>query len=42
MAVALTLGSVAYALDLYRTIGLSLYTEQFIAGMLAIAGRRNR
>jgi TRAP transporter 4TM/12TM fusion protein len=33
----LTLGSIGYAVDFYRTIGLVLYTEQFIAGMLAIA-----
>ena len=36
-AVLLTLGSVAWALDLYRRVGLVLYTEQFLAGMIALA-----
>ncbi len=35
LAVCLTLGSVAFALDLYRWVGLAIYTEQFTAGILA-------
>ena len=37
LAVALTLGIVALAADLFRRIGLSLYTEQYIAALVAIA-----
>ncbi len=37
LAICLTLGSVAFAADLYRLAGLSLYTEQFAAAMLATA-----
>ncbi len=37
LAIFLTLGSVAWALDLYRSVGLQLYTEQFLGGMLTIA-----
>jgi TRAP transporter 4TM/12TM fusion protein len=36
-AVLVTLGSVAWAADLYRDVGLVLYTEQFLAAMLAVA-----
>ena len=36
-AVLVALGSIAWAADLYRTVGLALYTEQFLAGMLAVA-----
>ncbi|MPY70097.1 MAG: TRAP transporter fused permease subunit [Alphaproteobacteria bacterium] len=37
-AVLLTLGSIAWAADLYRSVlGLLLYNEQFLAGMLALA-----
>ena len=36
-AVALTLGAVAWAADLYRAIGLVLFTEQFLAAMLGLA-----
>ena len=36
-AVALTLGAVAWAADLYRAIGLALFTEQFLAAMLGLA-----
>lgn len=32
-----TLGSVAWAADLYRDVGLVLYTEQFLSGMLALS-----
>ena len=35
--VLLTLGSLAWAADLYTSAGLALYNEQFIAGMLAVA-----
>ena len=37
LAVLLTLGVIAWACDLYRAAGLLLYTEQFLAGMVAIA-----
>ena len=30
----LTLGSIAWAADLYRAVGLVIYTEQFLAAML--------
>ncbi|MDH3236238.1 MAG: TRAP transporter fused permease subunit [Alphaproteobacteria bacterium] len=35
--VLLTLGSLAWAADLYTAVGLALYNEQFIAGMMAVA-----
>jgi TRAP transporter 4TM/12TM fusion protein len=35
--ILLTLGSLAWAADLYTIAGLALYNEQFIAGMLAVA-----
>jgi TRAP transporter 4TM/12TM fusion protein len=37
MAVVLTCGIVALSADLFRMVGLSLYTEQYIAGLVAIA-----
>ena len=37
LAVLLTLGSIAWALDFYRTLGLQLYTEQYLGGMLVVA-----
>ena len=37
LAVVLCLGSFAWALDLYRDVGLQIYTEQYLGGMLAIA-----
>lgn len=37
LAIILTCGSLAWALDLYRTVGLQLYTEQYLGGMLMIA-----
>lgn len=37
LAGLLTLASIAYALDLYRAVGLVLFTEQFLAGMLGIS-----
>ena len=36
-AVALSLGAVAWAADLYRAIGLVLFTEQYLAAMLGLA-----
>jgi hypothetical protein len=37
LAVVLTCGAIALSADLFRMAGLSLYTEQFLAGLLAIA-----
>src|SRR5258705_2447878 len=37
LAVALTCGAIALSADLFRQLGLSLYTEQYLAGLLAIA-----
>ena len=37
LAVMLTLGSIAWACDVYSLIGLQIYNEQFIAAMLATA-----
>ena len=37
LAVALTLGAIAWAADLFRAAGLLLYTEQFLCGMLGLA-----
>jgi TRAP transporter 4TM/12TM fusion protein len=37
LAVLFTLGGVGWALDVYNRIGLALYDEQYLAGMLAIA-----
>lgn len=36
-AVLVALGSVGWAADLYRDVGLTLYTEQFLAAMLAVS-----
>ena len=36
-ATLLTLASIAFALQFYRTIGLRIYNEQFLAGMVALA-----
>ena len=36
LAIILTLGGVGWALDAYNRIGLALYDEQYLAGMLAI------
>lgn len=36
LAALLTLGSLAWSADLYRAVGLILYTEQFLSGMLGI------
>lgn len=37
LSVLLVLGAVAYATDLYGALGIVLYGEQFVSGMLAIA-----
>ena len=37
LAVALTCAAVAVAADLFRKFGLSLYSEQYLAGLLALA-----
>jgi TRAP transporter 4TM/12TM fusion protein len=37
LAVVLTLGAIAWAADLFRKVGLLLYTEQFLCGILAVA-----
>jgi TRAP transporter 4TM/12TM fusion protein len=37
LAFALTCGAIALSADLFRRLGLSLYTEQYLAGILAIA-----
>ena len=37
LAVALTGGAIALSADVFRMAGLSLYTEQYLAGLLAIA-----
>ena len=37
LAVVLILGAIAWSADLFRTVGLLLYTEQFLGGILAIA-----
>jgi len=37
LAVALTLCVIALSADLFRLAGLSLYTEQVLAGLLALA-----
>ena len=37
LAVVLTCAAIALSADLFRMAGLSLYTEQVLAGLLAIA-----
>jgi TRAP transporter 4TM/12TM fusion protein len=37
LAVLLTCGAIAWAADLYREVGLLLYTEQYLLGMLTLA-----
>jgi len=37
LAVVLTLAAIAWAADFFRMVGLLLYTEQFLSGILAIA-----
>jgi TRAP transporter 4TM/12TM fusion protein len=36
LAVLLTLGAIGWALDAYNRVGLALYDQQYLAGMLAI------
>ncbi len=36
-ATLLTLASIAFALQIYRSVGLRLYNEQFLAGMVSLA-----
>ena len=36
LGAVLTLGSIAWAADLYRKVGLVIYTEQFLASMLGV------
>ncbi|MBI1201968.1 MAG: TRAP transporter fused permease subunit [Rhodopseudomonas sp.] len=36
-ATLLSLASIAFALQLYRTLGLRIYNEQFLAGMVSLA-----
>ena len=36
-ATLLTLASIAFALQLYRAMGLRIYNEQFLAGMVSLA-----
>ena len=36
-AILLTLGAIAWGADLFRAVGLVLYTEQYLGGMLALA-----
>ena len=37
LAVALTCGAIALSADVFRLVGLSLYSEQYLAALLAIA-----
>jgi TRAP transporter 4TM/12TM fusion protein len=37
LGAAVTLGSLAWAADLFRAFGVNLYNEQFFAGMLAVS-----
>ncbi len=37
LAILLTLGGVGWALDVYNRVGLAIYDQQYLAGMLAIA-----
>jgi TRAP transporter 4TM/12TM fusion protein len=37
LAVLLTLGGIGWALDVYNRLGIPLYDQQYLAGMLAIA-----
>ena len=37
LAVVLTLGAIAWSADLFRMVGVLLYTEQFLNGILAVA-----
>jgi TRAP transporter 4TM/12TM fusion protein len=37
LAVLLTLGAIGWALDAYNRVGIAIYDQQYLAGMLAIA-----
>jgi len=37
LAVMISIGAIGYALDAFRLLGVGIYTEQFLAGMLALA-----
>ncbi len=37
LAILLTLGGIGWALDAYNRVGIALYDQQYLAGMLAIA-----
>ena len=37
LAVLLTIGAIGWALDIYNRVGLALYDQQYLAGMVAIA-----
>jgi TRAP transporter 4TM/12TM fusion protein len=37
LAILLTLGAIGWALDAYNRVGLAIYDQQYLAGMLAIA-----
>jgi TRAP transporter 4TM/12TM fusion protein len=37
LAILLTLGGVGWALDIYNRVGLAIYDQQYLAGMLAVA-----
>jgi TRAP transporter 4TM/12TM fusion protein len=37
LAILLTLGGIGWALDAYNRVGLAIYDQQYLAGMLAIA-----
>lgn len=37
LAVGITVCSIAWATDMFRAVGLLIYTEQYLAGMLALA-----
>jgi len=37
LAILLTLGAIGWALDAYNRVGLAIYDQQYLAGMLAVA-----
>ena len=37
LAILLTLGGIGWALDVYNRVGIAIYDQQYLAGMLAIA-----
>ena len=36
LALLLTLGGICWALDIYNRVGIAIYDQQYLAGMLAI------